>query len=103
MPSCNPAAFSDAPRSFREHHYETADPIETVSAPGYFAAAVSLLAPGDLVKVRAGVGGRIDYREFLVVRVRPKTGDVTVLPVAGATAAPSLPQRHFPKTRQQER
>lgn len=82
MPSCNPAAFSDAPRSFRDHFYETADPMEAVSAPGYFAPAAALLAPGDVIRVRAGTGGRIAYREFVVVRVRRRTGEVTVAPLA---------------------
>lgn len=96
MPGCNPAAFSDAPRSFREHYYETTDSMAAVAARGYFAPAAHRLATGDLIRVRAGMGGAIAYREFFVAHGDDGTVAVTVTP-PGDPPAPAL--RRFPRNR----
>jgi hypothetical protein len=46
--------------AFRVLGYGTADPLEVVLAPGYFATAGSLLHPGELIYVRmlAAAGGQ---------------------------------------------
>jgi hypothetical protein len=47
------AFFVPGTHAFRVLGYGTADPLEEVLGPGYFAAAGALLQPGDLVYVRA--------------------------------------------------
>lgn len=99
MACCNPAAFSDSPRSYREHYYETGDGIADVLMPGYFAPAVALLAAGDVIRVRARSGARIDYRELLVVRA--DEGRVAIVPAHDAPPGPPV-RRRFPKTAPRE-
>jgi hypothetical protein len=50
------AFFVPGTHAFRVLGYGTADPLEELLAPGYFAAAGALLRPGDLVYLRAGAG-----------------------------------------------
>jgi len=88
MASCNPAALSEHPLRFREHYYETCDPIEAVREPRYFANAARHLAAGDTIAVRAGIGAALAYEAFVVERVG---GGEVVLRALTAPAAPAVP------------
>jgi hypothetical protein len=60
--------------AFRVWGYGTADPLEAVLAPGYFALARSMLRPGELIYVSAGSGRGEQTRQALVM-VRADEGD----------------------------
>ena len=60
-------------------HYRTADPAEAVLAgtPGYFAAAIELLRPGDRIMVNLPAGNRPGLVDLVVTETDP-TGTVAV-------------------------
>jgi hypothetical protein len=52
------AFFVPGTHAFRVFGYGTADPLDLVLAPGYFATAGGLLRPGDLIYVSAGTASQ---------------------------------------------
>jgi hypothetical protein len=61
------AFFVPGTYAFRVWGYGTADPLEAVLAPGYFALVRSMLRPGELIYVSAGSGGGAPARRALVM------------------------------------
>jgi hypothetical protein len=61
------AFFVPGTYAFRVWGYGTADPLEAVLAPGYFALARSMLRPGELIYVSAASGRDREARQALVM------------------------------------
>ncbi|MBZ0324816.1 MAG: hypothetical protein K8F57_01325 [Alphaproteobacteria bacterium] len=90
---CSPAALSDQPRSYREHYYETPDPMRLVRSPDYFAPVAETLRRGDLIRVRADTAGETAYDSLLVVSTDPGKGVVRTRSILAPVPVPAVAGR----------
>jgi hypothetical protein len=92
--------------AFRVLGYGTADPLDVVLAPGYFATAGSLLHPGELIYVRmvAAAGGQPSIAAagpahvavLMVLNGRRGCADVRLVQDFGRSDAPAADRAGAP-------